>query len=118
MFPAENRHLFGPDALQTRWQGVRPPFAAALLGIAAGLRIRDVHEDFVTVTASWEELHGRKGAKWNSERLVPIPTRVAEELEAVMMTSLYQEADDLVFPGHRKSGLLEKRRAARIRKRL
>ena len=108
LMPAEIRLLFGPDALQTRWKGVRPPFAAAFLGIAAGLRmgevralrIRDVQPEFVTVTGSWEELHGRKGAKWNSERLVPIPSRVAEELEAVIMASRYREADDLIFPGY------------------
>ena len=54
----------------------------------------------MTVTGSWEELHGRKCAKWNSERLVPIPSRVAEELEAVIMASRYREADDLIFPGY------------------
>ena len=79
--PIEIRLLFGPDALETRWAGARPPFAAAFLGIAAGLRmgevralrIQDVQPEFVKVSGSWEELHGRKGAKWNSERLVPIP---------------------------------------------
>jgi integrase len=108
LMPIEIRLLFGPDALETRWAGARPPFAAAFLGIAAGLRmgevralrIQDVQPDFVTVTGSWEELHGRKAAKWNSERLVPIPSRVAKELEAVIIASRYREADDLIFPGY------------------
>jgi integrase len=108
LMPVEIRLLFGPDALETRWAGARSPFAAAFLGIAAGLRmgevralrIQDVHPEFVTVTGSWEELYGRKIAKWNSERLVPIPSRVAEELEAVIIASRYREADDLIFPGY------------------
>lgn len=42
LMPAEIRLLFGPDALETRWAGARPPFAAAFLGIAAGLRMGEV----------------------------------------------------------------------------
>lgn len=118
LMPIEIQLLFGPDALETRWACARPPFAAAFLGIAAGLRmgevralrIRDVHEEFVSVTGSWEELYGRKGAKWDSERLVPIPSRVADQLEALVLGSCYREPDDLVFPGYCRTIPLDKHR--------
>jgi integrase len=116
LMPVEIRLLFGPDALETRWAGARPLFAAAFLGIAAGLRmgevrairIQDVHEEFVSVTGSWEELYGRKAPKWGSERLVPIPSRVAAQLEALVLESRYREPDDLLFFGHCRTVPLNK----------
>ncbi len=114
---AEEIHLlFGSDALQLRWKGERPPFAAAFLAIAAGLRmgevralrIADVHSDFVAVTGSWEEGFGRKGAKWGSERVVPIPSRVAEELEILVSESKYKDLEDLIFTGYRRGEPLNK----------
>ena len=80
------------------------------MGEVRALRIRDVQSEFVTIAGSWEDLYGRKGAKWDSERLVPIPSRVAEELEALLLVSRYREPDDLVFPGYRRTVPLDKHR--------
>jgi integrase len=118
LWPAEIRLLFGPDALETHWAGARPLFAAAFLGIAAGLRmgevralrVQDVQSEFVTITGSWEESYGRKGAKWDSERVVPIPSRVAEQLDALVLGSRYRDPDDLVFPGYCRTVPLDKHR--------
>jgi integrase len=118
LMPLEIRLLFGPDALETLWAEARAPFTAAFLGIAAGLRmgevralrIQDVQSEFVTITGSWEELYGRKGAKWDSNRLVPIPARVAEQLEIIVLASPYREPHDLVFPGYCRTVPLDKHR--------
>jgi integrase len=80
------------------------------MGEVRALRIRDVHEEFVSVTGSWEELYGRKTPKWGSERLVPIPSRVAEQLEALVLESHYREPDDLLFFGHCRTVPLDKHR--------
>jgi integrase len=116
LLPNEIRVLFGPDALEMRWKCARPPYVAAFLTIGAGLRIgevralrvTDVHPDFVAVTGSWEEGYGRKGAKWGSERIVPIPSRVARELEILISESKYKESEDLIFMGHQRGVPLDK----------
>ena len=89
------------------WKGECIYFAASLLGVTTGLRqgeirglrIQDVHPQYVTICGSWEERHGLHGAKWGSERLVPIPSRVALELDSLIRKLPYQEAEDLVFCG-------------------
>jgi len=68
-------------------------------GEIRGLRIQDVHPQYVAVCGSWEERHGLHGAKWGSERLVPIPSRVAMELDFLVRALPHQQAEDLVFCG-------------------
>jgi integrase len=94
LFPVEIRALFDTKALTLFWQEERPYYAAAFLAIASGarlgearaLRIQDVRPEFIVIAGSWEDGYGRKGAKWGSERIVPIPTRVAAESEPTTYT--------------------------------
>jgi integrase len=77
----EVRTLFGGAALETFWRGARDCYVANMLAAATGMRlgeirgllIENVHEDRLDVLHSWEEKYGLKGAKWGSERTVPIP---------------------------------------------
>jgi integrase len=89
------------------WKGERIYFTASILGVATGLRqgeirglrIQDVRPQYVTLCGSWEEKHGLHGAKWGSERLVPIPSRVAIEPDSLVRQLPHREAEDLVFCG-------------------
>jgi integrase len=116
LYPVEIRALFGLEALTHFWQGERAYYAAALLAIATGarlgearpLRVQDVLPEFIVIAGSWEDGYGRKGAKWGSERVVPISTRVATELEAVIKENEIEEPADLVFTGFRRGVPLDK----------
>ncbi len=96
--PEEINALFNKDALLSIWKGERVFFVASLLGVATGLRQgevrglrnQDVHQDYVAVCGSWEERNGLHGAKWGSERIVPIPSRVANELDALAQDARYR----------------------------
>jgi len=107
LLPEEIRKLFAADALEKVWKGESMFFAAAMLAITGGLRageirglrVMDAHSDFVTVAGSWEEGHGRGGAKWGSERIVPIPSRTANELQGIIKSNPYQDPVDLIFMG-------------------
>jgi hypothetical protein len=39
----------------------------------------------------------RGGAKWGSERIVPIPSRTGNELQAMIKSNPYQDPADLIF---------------------
>ena len=39
------------------------------------------------------------GAKWGSERILPIPPRVANELDVLAQSARYADPEDLVFAG-------------------
>ena len=62
----------------------------------------------IVIAGSWEDGYGLKGAKWGSERVVPISTRVATELATVIEESEYQEPMDLVFTGFKRGVPLDK----------
>lgn len=72
------------------------------------MRVQDVRPEFIVIAGSWEDGYGRKGAKWGSERVVPIPTRAATELEIVIKENEYQEPADLVFTGSKRGVPLDK----------
>ncbi len=105
--PEEIQALFSKEALSLVWKEQRVHYVASMLGVATGLRqgeIRglrnqDIHPDYVAVCGSWEERNGLHGAKWGSERIVPIPSRVAEEVDLLARAGMYSAADDLVFAG-------------------
>lgn len=116
LYSNEIRALFGPEALLRLWKNERPYYAAAFLATASGarlgevrgLRVQDVHTDFLVIAGSWEDGYGLKGAKWGSERVVPISTRVANELATVIEESEYKEPTDLVFTGFKRGVPLDK----------
>ena len=90
--PDEIHALFTQESLTSVGKDERVYFAASILGVATGLRqgeirglrIQDVHPQYVEVCGSWEEKHGLHGAKWGSERLVPIPSRIAMEIDSLL----------------------------------
>jgi integrase len=114
--PEEIHALFNTEALISVWKGERVHFVASLLGVATGLRqgeIRglrnqDIHPQYVTVCGSWEDRNGLHGAKWGSERIVPIPSRVAFELDALAKEARYSGAEDLVFAGEARGEPVKK----------
>jgi integrase len=114
--PEEIHALFNTEALISVWKGERIYFVASLLGVSTGLRqgeIRglrnqDVHPQYVAVCGSWEERNGLHGAKWGSERIVPIPSRVAVELDALAKEARYSEPEDLVFAGEARGEPVKK----------
>lgn len=105
--PDEIQSLFSTEALLSIWKGGRVYLVASMHGVATGLRqgeIRelrnqDVHLEYVAVCGSWEERNGLHGAKWGSERIVPIPSRVAEEFDLLGKAAKYSAPEDLVFAG-------------------
>ena len=90
--PTEVRKLFLGEALEKYWGGARDCYVANLLAAATGMRlgeirgllVRHVQADTIEVAFSWEEKYGLKGAKWGSERIVPITSGLGELLGAVM----------------------------------
>ena len=114
--PEEIHALFNAEALISLWKGERVHFVASLLGVATGLRqgeIRglrnqDIHPQYVAVCGSWEERNGLHGAKWGSERIVPIPSRVAVELDALAKEARYSGPEDLVFAGEARGEPVKK----------
>jgi len=66
-------------------------------GEIRALQIKNVHEDYNDVLASWEQGFGLKGAKWGSGRQVTIPSSVSKMLAAVMAASPYKTPEDFVF---------------------
>jgi site-specific recombinase XerD len=114
--PEEINLLFNKDALASVWEGERVYFAASLMGLATGLRQgevrglrnQDVHPEYVAVCGSWEERNGLHGAKWGSERIVPIPSRVADELDALGLYARYKDPEDLVFAGEGRGEPIKK----------
>ncbi|MGA2615039.1 MAG: tyrosine-type recombinase/integrase [Spirochaetia bacterium] len=110
LLPEEIKKLFAVDAVEKVWNREPVFFAAAMLAITGGLRageiralrVMDAHPDFVTVSGSWEEGFGRGGAKWGSERIVPIPSRTANELQAIIKSNPYHDPADLIFVGFKR----------------
>ena len=108
LLPDEIGKLFATNAVEKVWNGEIMFFAAAMLAITGGLRageiralrVMDAHTEFVTVAGSWAEGQGRGGAKWGSERIVPIPSRTANELQTLIKSNPYQDPADLIFLGY------------------
>jgi integrase len=114
--PDEINQLFGKDSLESIWRNERMYFVAALVGLATGLRqgevrglrYQDVHPEYLAVCGAWEERNGLHGAKWGSERIVPIPSRVAEELEVLGFSTNFKDPEDLVFAGETRGVPIKK----------
>ena len=55
------------------------------LGECQALRVQDIDpEGFVRVAHSWDDRHGMNAPKWNSTRIVPLPSRTAEAIENLL----------------------------------
>lgn len=77
------------------------------MGEIRGLQRKSVHPDYVEVRTSWEKDRGLKETKTGRCRIVPIPERTQEALQAVLECSPYREPDDLVFFGRFRTGPLD-----------
>jgi integrase len=115
--PEETRALFDPENIDGVWDGNRKLWLANLLAASTGMRsgevrglqVRHVHERYLEVQRSWEEGYGLKGAKWDSERIVPVHPRVAAALAQMVSDSGFTDPDDLVFCGERRGLPIGKR---------
>ena len=104
----EIRALFDEKKIGKIWSGDRKHYTLSLLAASTGLRMGElqalpvgaVHENYVTVSQSWERRTGiKQGTKTGAGRLVPLPKKTAEHLTALIESSSYQEPADLVFWG-------------------
>jgi integrase len=105
---AEIRALFEEKALGKVWAGDRKHYTLNVLAASTGMRMGElqalpvgaVHENYVTISQSWERRDGIKaGTKTGPGRLVPLPSVTARHLNELIAASPYREADDLVFYG-------------------
>lgn len=69
------------------------------LGEVQGLQLQHVHPNYVSVVHSWDDRYGLSQPKWNSVREIPIPSKVAGSLQALILRSPYQEPEDLLVWG-------------------
>lgn len=83
--------LFAPDCLSLVWKDDRVAMLTAMLcagcglrhGEAVAVRLMDIENGVLRVTRQWDRNAAEfKAPKWKSMREVPVPPRVAEELEA------------------------------------
>ena len=84
----EIRTLFGPDSLETVWNGHQLHRVVNELAAATGLRQgeilalrdEDIHEDHIHVSHSYHWKYGLSPTKTRQERDVPVPVRVMEDI--------------------------------------
>lgn len=103
--------LFSPEALEEKWEANLQYYTAGLLAVSTGMRQgelrglkwKHVYGDRIDILHSWEDQNGIKGAKWNSERTMPAPSRVAETLEKLKLQSEWRSGEDLVFSSVERS---------------
>lgn len=103
--PEEARLLLAESSLERLWDGKLMAYAGNLLAAATGMRLGEVRglkvkhlrPDRVEVLHSWEEGYGIKGAKWGSERTVPIPPSVYAVLERLLPRDRKTRAEDFIF---------------------
>jgi integrase len=65
--------------------------------------IQHVHENYIEIAGSWERDQGLKSTKTGKKRVVPIPVRVYENIQAVIACLSYREPEDFVFCGDRRA---------------
>ncbi len=99
------RQLFDPARAAEIWGNDPRHYTANLLAASTGMRLGEVqglmrkyvHPSHIEVMHSWNDTFGLSQPKWNSAREIPIPSKVAGCLQALMASSPYQEPEDLVF---------------------
>jgi integrase len=108
---AEIRALFEEKAIGKVWGGDRTQYTLNVLAASTGMRmgelqalpVGDVHENYITISQSWERREGIKaGTKTGPGRLVPLPALTGRYLSELIASSPYQESDDLVFYGRER----------------
>jgi integrase len=98
------RRLFALETAEAVWDDPRH-FTANLLAASTGMRlgevqglqVQHVHPGWVNVVHSYDDSYGLTRPKWDSRREIPLPTKTARSLQALIEHSPYQEPEDLVF---------------------
>jgi integrase len=105
---AEVKKLFREDRIDAIWEGDKKMFTAHLLMASTGLRlgelqalqVQDVREGSVHVVHAWERKAGVKAPKWDSTRIVPLPSRTSACLAQIIAESPHRgDPQSLVFFG-------------------
>ena len=100
--------LFDEDTIDAVWKGDITMYALNLLSASTGMRLGecvalhavdiDFENGIVNVQQSWARKHGLKEPKWNSIRLVPVPSKTVRYLKMVIEQSNHPDARNaLIF---------------------
>ena len=100
--------LFDEDTIDAVWKGDITMYALNLLSASTGMRLGecvalhavdiDFENGIVNVHQSWARKHGLKEPKWNSIRLVPVPSKTVRYLKMVIEQSNHPDARNaLIF---------------------
>jgi hypothetical protein len=55
------------------------------MGEIQGIQVQHVHVGYVGIHNTWSRKHGLKeGAKWGSQREIPIPSKTSERLQKLV----------------------------------
>ncbi|MCX7030141.1 MAG: tyrosine-type recombinase/integrase [Spirochaetes bacterium] len=101
--------LLNPAAFESVWHGEPRHFAMNLLAASTGMRlgecqalqVRYFHPEYIEVLHSWDDRYGLSAPKWNSTRVVPIPSRTSAAIAALLAVKRWgePESEDVVFWG-------------------
>jgi integrase len=70
------------------------------LGELQALQVGDFRDGVIHVVHAWERKSGLKAPKWNSSRVVPVPSKTAKRLASLISSSPYRDdAESLIFYG-------------------
>lgn len=106
--PQEVKTLFREDKINDAWRGDHTVFTAHLvlastgvrLGELQALQVGDVKGAILQIVHAWERKQGLKTPKWDSTRIVPLPTKTARHLAEVVAASPHRnDPASLVFFG-------------------
>jgi integrase len=100
--------LFDEATIDTVWKGDVTMYALNLLAASTAMRLGecvalhtediDFENGIIDVHQSWARKHGLKEPKWNSKRLVPIPSKTLRYLQMVVEYSNHPDIPDaLIF---------------------
>jgi integrase len=104
----EMRTLFQDENIDRVWNGDLFHYTLNLLAASTGMRmgevqglqVQHVHFGYVGIHHTWSRKYGLKeGAKWGSQREIPIPSKTNQWLQELVNYSPFNELEDLVFYG-------------------
>jgi len=108
----EMQTLFLDENIDRVWSGDLFHYTLNLLaastgirmGEAQGLQVQHIHIGYIGIHHTWSRKYGLKeGAKWGSQREVPIPSKTSQRLQDLVIYSPFNEPEDLVFYGKERN---------------
>jgi integrase len=99
--------LFRECRIGEIWGGDLRHYTLNLLAASTGMRMgevqalqnRDYNQTYIAIERSWDRKYGLKKPKWNSQRMVPIPSKTSTCLAKVIDMSPFNDPGDFVFFG-------------------